>query len=306
MRYLLQLFIILCLVTSCKGDKTKNSSKEGKSLHKVLLDSISLDHIENIPEFTTGYKHKAMVLGTFHFNRASDGSDVVAKNHIDISTEENQELIKDLSSKIANEYQPTIIVVEWMPKYQSTIDSLYTVYKKTGELPKNEAFQIGFRVANQLNLPGVYCVDNRPPQPESIVNMELDFDEYLKSLNQESMVSEYDQDNNAYNNYMDHLLSESNVLEHLITLNSPKNIKRYKAFSFTGLVNAGYTDNYVGADFTGMWYQRNTRIYVNTRNLTKTKNERVLVIYGAAHKWALDEIFDGSPEFTLEQPFQYE
>ncbi len=301
MKRILSFTFILFLMTSCARDKTKSQSIE----NKTSLDSIVRNHIDNIPQFTTGYNHKAMVLGTFHFNRASDGSDVVAKNQIDITTEENQKLIEDLVSRIVENYKPTILAVEWMPNYQGTIDSLYTKYKKTEKLPKSEAFQIGFRIAKKLNLPTVYCVDNRPPQPESVMKMELDFDKYLKSLNQESLVSEYDDDNNAYNNYMDDLLAKSNVLEHLRAINSKENIRRFKAFSFTGLVNAGYNDNYVGADFTGMWYQRNTRIYVNIRNLTKTKSERVLVIYGAAHKWALDEIFDGSPEFEIIQPFEY-
>ncbi len=297
------LIILLIVFQSCVQDNNRASDLEANS--SSSLDSITLNNINNIPQFTTGYKHKAMVLGTFHFNRSTDGSDVVAKNQIDVMTEENQKLIEELVNRIANDYKPTIIAVEWMPSYQGRIDSLYIKYKETGALPKNEAFQIGFRLAKKMDLPTIYCVDNRPPQPESVMTMELDFDDFLKSLNQESLVNEYDEDNKAYNNYMDNLLGKSDVIQHLKTINSKENKKRYKALSFTGLVNAGYKDNYVGADFTGMWFQRNTRIYVNTRNLAKTKNERVLIIYGAAHKWVLDDIFEGSPEFELVQPFEY-
>lgn len=292
------------LVFSC-NTKNKEVLISRENQNKSVLDSITRKHINNIPQFTTGYSHKVMVLGTFHFNRGSDGSDVVAKNHIDVTTEDNQKLIEELALKIAEDYKPTIIAVEWMPNNQDAMDSKYTEYKNTGKLGKNETYQLGFRIAKKLNLPTVYCVDNRPPQPKSIMDMELDFDDYIKSVNQESLMYEYDKDNKAYNDYMDMLLGKLNVLQHLKTINSPENLKRFKAFSFTGLANVGYKDNYVGADFTGMWYQRNTRIYVNTRNLAQTKNERILIIYGAAHKWALDEIFDGSPEFEVIQPFEY-
>ncbi|MFK7846506.1 MAG: DUF5694 domain-containing protein [Rhodothermales bacterium] len=68
-------------------------------------------------------------------------------------------------------------------------------------------------------------------------------------------------------------------------------------------MNAGVSASIVGADFTGNWYRRNRRILVNIRNQSKTENERVLVIYGAAHKWVLDELFDGFPEFEVVQAF---
>lgn len=75
-----------------------------------------------------------MVLGSFHFNRSRDGSDVVAKNHLDITTPESQTYLEQLVEKIA---------MEWRPSYQSIFDSLLTEYKNDSwELGKNEAFQI--------------------------------------------------------------------------------------------------------------------------------------------------------------------
>jgi len=76
---------------------------------------------------------------------------------------------------------------------------------------------------------------------------------------------------------------------------------RNKKFWLTGLVNLGYDDQYVGADLTGHWYRRNTRIFVNARNLCENKKERIFIIYSNAHKWLLDELSEGSPEFTVVQ-----
>jgi len=126
---------------------------------------------------------------------------------------------------------------------------------------------------------------------------------YAESLGQTEAFKEYDVDNKAFNDYMDEMLSALNLRQYLQLVNSPEHLKRYKALSFTGLVNLGQNDTYVGADLTGNWYRRNTRIFTNVRSLCESKSERVLVIYGAGHKWALDEIFDGSPEFELVQPF---
>ncbi len=296
--WLLLLLFPLLLIIGCNPDTSldqKNDLSED--------DEAVAEFIKDIPQVTSPYKHKVMVLGTFHFDRDRDGSDVVAKNHLDITTEESQHQIESLVNQIASEFKPTMIAVEWMPAYQPRLDSLYNEYKNgQWALENHEAFQIGFRLAKQMGLSGVHCVDNRPPQPESVHDID-DWDAYAAGLNQEVMVNEYNEDNNTFNQFMDDMLSKADLIQYLKLKNSPEHLRRYKQFSFTGLVNLGYKDTYVGADFTGNWYRRNTRILVNIRNLSKTENERVLVIYGAAHKWVLDELFDGSPEFEVVQPF---
>lgn len=290
------------LVISCQeqGKQEVTAQTEQPS---YMQDSTLVNAIANIPKVTTGYDHKAMVLGTFHFNRSTDGSDVVAKNHIDITSDQSQREIEEIVEAIVADYKPTIVAVEWMPRFQPKFDSLYQEYLKGNwALVKNEAFQIGFRVAKALELPTIYCVDNRPPQP-AVLNEIDDWDSYAESVDQTLVFNEYNEDNKAFNAYMDEMLSKLSLKQYLILDNSPAHLKRYKELSFTGLVHLGQNDNYVGADLTGNWYKRNTRIFTNVRSLCRTKSERVLIIYGAAHKWALDEIFDGSPEFEVVQPF---
>lgn len=60
-------------------------------------------------------------MGTFHFKRAMDGSDIIAKNHIDIKSEENQAQIDSLIIILKN-FNPTRIAVEWKPKRQNLLD----------------------------------------------------------------------------------------------------------------------------------------------------------------------------------------
>ncbi|NOS57145.1 MAG: hypothetical protein HOP37_12935 [Cyclobacteriaceae bacterium] len=251
------------------------------------------------PAIKSSYQHQVMILGTFHFDRGLDGSDVIAKNHLNISDAENQRQILALVDTIVARYKPTVIAVEWMPGKQVRIDSLFQVYARTKELPgKNEAFQIGFRIAEKLNLPTIYAVDNRPPQPETVTELD-NFEGYAQSRNQLDMMTEYDQENLIYNTFLDSLLRATDFSTYMRIVNSDANLKRSKQLWFTGLVNLGYADTYVGADLTGHWYRRNTRIFVNIRNLSKQKQERILVIYGMAHKWILEELFQGSPEFEV-------
>jgi hypothetical protein len=67
------------------------------------------------------------------------------------------------------------------------------------------------------------------------------------------------------------------------------------------MVHLGAGDKYVGADLTGNWYRRNTRIFTNVFKELGNSPERVLIVYGATHKFALDEIFEAAPEFEVVQ-----
>lgn len=294
-------FLLMVLLISCSNGKTSNQvANSPKSLDSIIDKSIT-----EIPRVSTGYKHEVMVLGSFHFDRSKDGSDIIAKNHIDVVSEENQKAIEELTSKIVSEFKPTIVALEWRPNSQGRIDSLYQEFQNGNwPLGKHESFQLGFRIAKTMGLSKLYCVDNRPPQPETVTSLE-DWEAYSKSMGHDSLWFEYEKDNGTYNTYIDRIQKDLGVSEYLKTLNSPTNLKRSKQLWLTGLVNLGHGDRFVGADLTGHWYRRNTRIFVNIRNLAQTKNERILVIYGNAHKWILDELFNGSPEFVLKQPFEY-
>ncbi len=280
-RLLFNLGIVLA-VTACSTKQQVDSSEQ-----------------EVIPTVTTPYGHQVMILGSFHFDRALDGSDVIAKNHLDIADPKNQSQIIALVNTIVADYRPTLIAVEWMPDKQARIDSLYREYLATKKIPgKKEAFQLGFRIAEKLNLSTIYAVDSRPQQPETVTELD-DFEAYAQSLNQLELMTEYDHENLIYNNAMDSLLGAYDVSSYMRLINSEANLKRSKQLWFTGLVNLGHGDKYVGADLTGHWYRRNTHIFVNIRNLAKQKQERILVIYGTAHKWTLEELFQGSPEFEV-------
>ncbi len=242
-----------------------------------------------------------LTLGVFHFDRSRDGSDVVAQNHIDIDTEQNQNELSAIIQRL-EDFNPAKIAIEWRPEYQNMLDSLYQEYLAGNyKLGKNEAFQIGFKLAKILGHEKVYCVDNNPPLPESINEIE-DWEIYADSLGHLKLWRSYDQENLRYNTFMDTIQRHLNVKDYLLLINSQKNAIRTKQLWTTGLVNVGYLDKYVGADLLGRWYKRNARIYANSKNLLNPESkENLLIIYGGAHKWILDELFQSSPDFQVVQ-----
>jgi len=292
MKNLYLLIFLQAILISCNEKAATIDEHKDPSNFEGLLSAF--------PEIDEAPAHKVMTLGVFHFDRSLDGSDVIAKNHIDISTNQNKAELDSLLA-VLKQFKPTRIAVEWRPSYQSTMDSLYDAYQKgSHELGKNEAFQIGFNLANQLGLDKVYCIDNNPPMPETI-NAIDDWDLYAEELGHTELWHKYDTKNEEYLTFMDTLQNSVNLYDYLTLMNSPKNIKRRKQLWTTGLVNVGHGDTYLGADLLGRWYRRNTRIFVNAKNLAANKNETILIIYGSAHKWILDELFESSPEFDVVQ-----
>lgn len=279
------------LLFSCSEPSQKQQEQDSKDIFSGLMDDFPI--IDKKPS------HQVLTLGVFHFDRSRDGSDVVAKNHIDITTDENQSELDEIIKKL-EKFNPSKIAVEWRPEYQDRLDSLFREYLEGNySLEKNEAFQIGFKLAKSLGHDKVYCVDNNPPMPESINEID-DWEAYADSLGHLELWQSYDQENLRYNTFMDTIQRNLNVKDYLLLINSKKNSVRNKQIWTTGLVNVGYLDKYVGADLLGRWYRRNARIYANSKNLVDA-DENLLIIYGGAHKWILDELFEASPDFQVIQ-----
>lgn len=270
--------LILCGSLLCPGQE---------SVRNALNNFPVLKQENNIP---------ILILGTFHFNYSQNISDVKGENNFDISAENRQKELLLLIEKLKT-FKPTKIAVEMMLPNQPLMDSLFKAYcAGTWQLGKNEVYQVGFRLAKDLGLNGVSCVDTRPDQVEVDTTVS-DWELYAKQRGELEKWEAYNGPNNQANTYIESLRTSMTIADYLNFLNNDKVKRRYKQFFLTGLVEVGTGDTYVGADLTGYWYRRNTRIFANIKRLVTSENERILVIYGNSHAWVLEELFNASPEF---------
>ena len=254
--------------------------------------------LDSLPTLKENNPVPIMILGTFHFNYAENGSDIKGENNFDITSEKRQAELNVLIGQI-KQFKPTKIAVEKMVTNQKTLDSLFRAYSNGQWKPgRNEAYQLGFRLAKELGLEGVSCVDTRPPQIELDTTV-ADWEVYAQSRDELVKWQAYDEPNRQTNAYMEALKNQMTMTDYLLFLNNKKTKLRYKQFFLTGLVDVGAGDTYVGADLTGYWYRRNTRIFTNIKKLAATREEKILVIYGNSHAWILEELFDASPEFEV-------
>ena len=252
--------ISIILIASC-NTKTGQNNHQNSSL--ALQKAMDL-----YPSITRTANHQVLILGTFHFDRARDGSDIIAKEHIDITTDHNQKELQAIIDQLV-QFNPKKIAVEWRPNNQSIIDSLYNAYKEGNyKLGKHETFQIGFKLAKILGHSKVYCIDNNPPFSDYINSID-DWENYADSLGHLELWRSYDTENKRYNSYMDTIQRHLNVSDYLNIINSQKHSIRTKQLWTTGLVNVDYEENYLGADVVARWYQRNIRLFSTAKNLVK-------------------------------------
>lgn len=285
-----------------------NSCKKPEQVAQVSELSESPDPLTDPDYFSGTHKAKASVLGVFHFNNPGQDS-YKPKFEVDILSEKRQDELDSLLERLAV-YAPTKILVEVRRKESdSLLNALYQQYLQgeySIEDKRNELFQIGFKLAKKLGHERIYASDVKN---SDWFGADIDWDiydsgEYRKSLDQYEKSIRYDYDK-IYELH-DSLKTTTSLLDHLSYINTPKNrLKNHQAY-LTGSILAGAGDLYIGADIVARWYQRNLKIFANTYDLADfTKEDRMLLIYGAGHVWQLRQLFKDSPDFDYEEINDY-
>jgi hypothetical protein len=67
----------------------------------------------------------------------------------------------------------------------------------------------------------------------------------------------------------------------------------------------GKDKEYPGVDLLADWYKRNLKIFSNIRRITESKNDRILVIFGASHAKLLQQFIKDSAGYNLERADNY-
>jgi len=218
---------------------------------------------------------EAMLLGSFHFS--NPGLDYVKNKHqIDVATEDNQAYLIGLSERIATKFEPHAVLVECAKGEQLKLDQLFSEYLNSDiELPINESYQIGFRVAKKAQLERVVCFDEREVQwqGEALIESMPKLDSALNSEFQ-SLIAEMTEKN--------HKLHKENSLRDIFLKQNRKEFwdSNKGLYLFTNSVGAG--ESFVGADASASWWHRNFRMYANIQKEAMPK-KRVLVIAGHGH-----------------------
>jgi len=233
-----------------------------------------------------------MVLGTFHFS--GGGQDLVNPEVDDFLAPARQAEIAAVADGLAR-WAPTKIMVEATPDREAELNRLYDAYR-AGErsLSVNETQQLGMRLAARLGHERLYAVDYRT---------EMDFGAMLAAAEaaaQTSLISDFQDWTERARSMTD--MNALSVGARLRRTNEPAHVEHYGAYMT--LAQMGTVENPVGAMQMQTWWGRNLVIWSRAA-MQAEPGDRVLIIFGAGHKYPLDLFTDISDQFVRVDPLEY-
>ncbi len=230
---------------------------------------------------------QVLFFGTFHFS--NPGRDVVKTEQVDVTSEENQAYLVELSRRLALEFRPTVVLLEYNPEAEEEMTERYRAYLAGDfELPVNEVYQLGFRVAKLAGLETIHSYDERNVHWQA----QPLFDE-MKSGDPAAQA--------RFDGIIERITRETQEAHATLSLpellalhNNPEKDDLNKSIYIqTNHVGAG--ESFSGADATASWWRRNFRMYAHVQRHGQP-GERVLAIGGQGHTAILKELLRLDPE----------
>lgn len=249
-----------------------------------------------------------LILGTLHFNQFQNKE----SDQTDFTGHLRQQEFLDVTKKL-KAFNTDAVFVEREPKNQKRLDSLYQIRNFDYTTLKDgvsELYQIGFRLAQSLNLETVYGIDYYESISQDLfekgTNLQI-FKDSLRAFQNKgrSITREF-------------LSGEKTIKEFLIELNRPENIKlshrllfNTPAYVTDGKFKMGkdfnnIDDKFIGAEYISLFYKRNLKIYSNILNIQKAINaKRIVLIIGQVHVGVLKEIIGNNPKYRIVSALEY-
>lgn len=234
-------------------------------------------------------------LGVFHFKDA--GLDSYKPQHaIDVYSEKTQKEIEDIIDRFSA-FAPTKIAVERKWQSDEQLQQQYDTYLKGSfELPANELYQIGFRLAKKLGHEKVYPVD----APGRNFGPGVDARVFAKENKLTQQLREpYTASRFMMSRRIDEMKTQYPLREHLLLMNHPDILAASHSEYLQKSLSLGKEDTYPIADgFVSAWYNRNLRIFGNIHRISDDE-DKVLAIFGAGHVPLLKHFAENSAEFAV-------
>lgn len=293
-----KIFILVFVITSILAcnDKTASISSNGKAeISNSKVSAIKRTEFKRPSEFFTKEKTQVLVVGSFHMDYPGlDGHKTTENDKIDVLKEPKKTEVTELLEYI-KKFNPTKIAIEAFPNWNAA-EKLNGYNDGKYRDSRDERFQIGLRLANELKLDTLYSVDARALSNDWYVQDSISLGKVIGELNwdyKNSMEANY----NDWYSYNDKMTKESNLLEYFKYMNSPESHK----YGYGAYLDGWFkNENNQGADYlTIWWYNRNARIFRNVIGISNDPQDRIMVLMGNGHAAILRQLIEASPEYEF-------
>jgi hypothetical protein len=300
------IFFMVCRETRRTARRAAAAAAIGSALLCNAMAAQAPERFPPLPALPTVRPVEVLLVGVFHFAQQDTSL-------FEILSSSRQQELDDFVAQVA-QFRPTKVMVEWQPYFrQRHIDSSYALHRR-GEfaLPRNEVYQLGFRLAAAAGLDRVWAIDH----PGFWLGDSLrTIAEAMGQTNLLDGGAPHVHPDPADLVPPDSLYARATVGQILRWMSDPV----YQALMFDQYVNrlarvgivAGddfdLEDNEIGAELLSQWMMRNIKIYRHV--LARTDHdarERIVIFIGSDHVQPLRLLFGSNLNFRVVELSDYQ
>jgi Family of unknown function (DUF5694) len=217
---------------------------------------------------------QVLMIGVFHFS--NPGLDMIKTYQINVMEDASQDYLETLTSRIAEEFKPTKILLEYAPDGDEAMQKRYQDYLGGNhELEADETEQLGFRVAKKAGAVPVASYDDRTVewQAEPLFEvMETADPEIAARMGAAIERITIEAEN----------MQKTMTLQELMLAHNDPEYDRMNMGFYLMTNSIATVGNHEGVDATASWWERNFRMYANIQRHAKA-GERIMVVGGQGH-----------------------
>lgn len=242
---------------------------------------------------------QVMVVGSFHM--AGSDADLINTEVENVLTEKRQAELADLADALAT-FAPTVVVTERVTAPPDYIDPKFAEFGDAmlRENP-NERVQVAYRLARRAGVSRVYGIDEQPQGDEPDY---FPFDKLMahaeatgKAAELEAYLGEFRESIGAF----EASTAEDHIALKLLKINQgPSSAPDF----YYGLAAFDEGEAQPAAELQAYWFMRNAKIWSKVMNVVEP-GDRVVIVYGAGHKYWLEHMADHTAGFVRIDPSPY-
>lgn len=232
---------------------------------------------------------------------AGSTSDLINVEADSVLTERRQQELAELANALA-EFNPTVVVTERVTEAPDYIDPKYVGFTDATLLEsENERVQVAYRLAKQAGVTRVHGIDEQPSAGEP------DYFPFDKVMEHASATGQQDAIG-AFLAGMQKIVEdftadtvEDHIALKLLTINTGS---MSAPDFYYALSEFDQGEDQPGAELQAYWFMRNAKIWSKLMDVTQP-GDRVVVVYGAGHKYWLEHMADHTDGYVLVDPAPY-
>lgn len=242
---------------------------------------------------------KVMVLGSYHM--AGSTSDVINVETDNVLTERRQAELEHIAFALA-EYQPTIVVTERITEAPEYIDPYFADFDEAMlHNSQNERVQIAFRLANHAGVTRVHGIDEQPSEGEP------DYFPFGKLMEHAAKTGQKEALNSLIGGMQTTVsgFTASTANDHIATRLAKLNSGPMSSPVFYyKMAQYDIGEEQPAAELQAYWFMRNAKIWSKIMDVVQP-GDRVVIVYGAGHKFWLEHFVEQTPGFEVVDPVPY-